>query len=159
MLVKSGCMRERWFAQCRVRSEPEPLKRACQILLVLMSCLHLCGGSLGFLQLMAWAGMAVTYTAESGMVEGLKETFDGEHPCPLCVAIAAAEGKESEPGEPGAPLPQSIERLAKQVIWLADESMPLMPEIVEVVVVLPEVLERSGRGGEMPPVPPPRGIA
>lgn len=159
MLVKSGCMRERWFAQCRVRSEPEPLKRACQILLVLMSCLHLCGGSLGFLQLMAWAGMAVTYTAESGVAEGLKETFDGEHPCPLCVAIAAAEGKESEPGEPGAPLPQSIERLAKQVIWLADESMPLMPEVVEVVVVLPEVLERSGRGGEMPPVPPPRGIA
>ena len=159
MVVKSGCMRERWFAQCRVRSEPEPLKRACQILLVLMSCLHLCGGSLGFLQLMAWAGMAVTYTAESGVAEGLKETFDGEHPCPLCVAIAAAEGKESEPGEPGAPLPQSIERLAKQVIWLADESMPLMPEVVEVVVVLPEVLERSGRGGEMPPVPPPRGIA
>jgi hypothetical protein len=159
MLVKSGCMRERWFAQCRVRSEPEPLKRACQILLVLMTCLHLCGGSLGFLQLMAWAGMAVTYTAESGMVEGLKETFDGEHPCPLCVAIAAAEGKESEPGEPGAPLPQSIERLAKQVIWLAEASTPLMLEVVEGVVVLPEVVERSGRGGEMPPVPPPRGLA
>jgi hypothetical protein len=159
MVVKSGCMRERWFAQCRVRSEPEPLKRACQILLVLMSCLHLCGGSLGFLQLMAWAGMAVTYTAESGVAEGLKETFDGEHPCPLCVAIAAAEGKESEPGEPGAPLPQSIERLAKQVIWLAEAGMPLMPEVVEGVVVLPEVLELSGRGVEMPPVPPPRGLA
>jgi hypothetical protein len=135
------------------------LKRACQTLLVLMSCLHLCGGSLGFLQLMAWAGMAVTYSAESGVAEGLKETLDGEHPCPLCAAIAAVEGRESEPGEPGAPLPQSIERLAKQMIWLAEAGMPLVREVVEGVVVLPEVVERSGRDGEMPPVPPPRGLA
>ena len=71
--------------------------------------------------------------------------------------VVFASGKNRR--EPGAPLPQSIERLAKQVIWLAEAGMPLMPEVVEGVVVLPEVLERSGRGGEMPPVPPPRGIA
>jgi hypothetical protein len=45
------------------------------------------------------------------------------------------------------------------MIWLAEAGMPLVREVVEGVVVLPEVVERSGRDGEMPSVPPPRGLA
>ena len=39
-------------------------------------------------QSVAWLGMAVTYTAESGSwIQGLSDTFDGNHPCPLCKAV------------------------------------------------------------------------
>ena len=55
------------------------------------------------LQSAAWVGMAVAYTVEKGSLsEGLSDTFDGEHPCPLCKAVkkgAEAEQK-SHDGQP-----------------------------------------------------------
>ena len=46
------------------------------------------------LQSVAWAGMIVSYSQKAPLKTALAETFDGEHPCPLCKAIAA--GKKSE---------------------------------------------------------------
>ncbi len=47
------------------------------------------------LQSVAWAGMLVTYTVQEGsVIDGLSQTFDNEHPCPLCSAIK--QGKQSE---------------------------------------------------------------
>jgi hypothetical protein len=39
------------------------------------------------LQSAAWVGMAVAYSVEKGVMEGLNDTFDGNHPCPLCKAV------------------------------------------------------------------------
>jgi hypothetical protein len=36
------------------------LKRLHQLCLVWLGCLHLCGGSTGFMQVVAWTGMAVS---------------------------------------------------------------------------------------------------
>jgi hypothetical protein len=48
----------------------------------------------GFLQSAAWVGMVVNYAEDGGIGRALLETFDGNHPCALCKAIA--EGKKSE---------------------------------------------------------------
>lgn len=55
------------------------------------------------LQSLAWVGMAVTYTVQKGsLVEGLSDTFDGEHPCPLCHAVKKGVDSEQAP-QKGAP--------------------------------------------------------
>lgn len=38
--------------------------------------------------------MAVTYSHGASLKEGLRKTFDGQHPCQLCKLIT--EGKKSE---------------------------------------------------------------
>lgn len=53
------------------------------------------------LQIAAWVNMLVTYSAEKGVVTGVKETFDGEHPCAMCELIAEVQEKQSE--EPDSP--------------------------------------------------------
>lgn len=58
---------------------------------------HLIGGPLVILQLVAWAGMLVSYSMEDGLAEGVKDTFSGERPCALCRCIDSAEEKESPP--------------------------------------------------------------
>jgi hypothetical protein len=50
------------------------------------------------LQSIAWMGMAVSYSLEKGVMTGLSETFDGEHPCPLCQAVE--EGKKHQQEAP-----------------------------------------------------------
>ncbi len=42
----------------------------------------------GLLQTVAWGWMLTSYSQESGFGEGLKKTFDGQHPCSLCERIA-----------------------------------------------------------------------
>lgn len=46
------------------------------------------------LQTVAWTTMIAANLASESLSEAVSDTFDGEHPCPLCKAIAA--GKKSE---------------------------------------------------------------
>ncbi len=57
------------------------------------------------LQSAAWVGMAVAYTVEKGSLsEGLSDTFDGDHPCPLCKVVQLAQATENElPDGPSTP--------------------------------------------------------
>jgi len=49
------------------------------------------------LQSAAWVGMAVSYSLKTGSITvGLSETFDGEHPCPLCKAVSKAKQGEKK---------------------------------------------------------------
>jgi hypothetical protein len=45
------------------------------------------GGHWCCLQIAAWSGMLVSYSQHSGIVEGVVQTFDGNHPCGLCNAV------------------------------------------------------------------------
>jgi hypothetical protein len=38
--------------------------------------------------------MVVSYSQQSGLIAGLSQTFDGEHPCPVCKAIECGKKKE-----------------------------------------------------------------
>lgn len=69
-------------------------------LLVALGCLHLLGGPVAILQVIAWAGMLVTYTAEDGLAQGVTDTFSGERPCPLCLTVREMEREQDAPALP-----------------------------------------------------------
>jgi len=47
------------------------------------------------LQTVAWAGMFVRFAQEDTVTAALEKTFDGKHPCALCLKVR--EGRRSEP--------------------------------------------------------------
>lgn len=58
------------------------------------------GGPLAALQTIAWVRMAVTYSRHDGVGAGIAKTFDGEHMCSLCKAIAKKrEGEQTDLGD------------------------------------------------------------
>jgi hypothetical protein len=63
-------------------------------ILVLAMLLALTGGQWFVLQSAAWAGMLVAHLRAESLPTALTNTFDGQHPCPLCKAIE--RGKNSE---------------------------------------------------------------
>jgi hypothetical protein len=73
--------------------------RTLRLILVLIGCLHLCGGHYGVIQMFAWGKMIVAYSAEKGLTKGVKATFDGDHPCEICSSIAKAKKDESKSPE------------------------------------------------------------
>ena len=72
---------------------PRWLQRFCRVLL-LLAVIHASGLGLNVTQALAWSGMLVNYSQQFGWEEGSKRTFDGQHPCPLCKAVAAAESRK-----------------------------------------------------------------
>jgi hypothetical protein len=44
-------------------------------------------------QVVAWSGMLVSYSRDNALSEAVAMTFDGEHPCPMCVAIEKAQAE------------------------------------------------------------------
>ena len=48
------------------------------------------------LQSVAWMGMVAAYSEHTSFKEAVVQTFDGEHPCSLCKAIAAAKKSEKK---------------------------------------------------------------
>ena len=62
---------------------------------MLIVALLLSGGTHWFaLQSVAWTAMLVTHARESSLVDAVKATFDGAHPCSLCEKIE--QGRASE---------------------------------------------------------------
>lgn len=108
------------------------------------------------LQVVAWSRMIVDYSAQDGVLEGAKKTFDGKHPCSLCTAIV--DGKKTESEEDKAPLTKlgKFDLLAK--VFLPIEKKELIaPTPTEVIQVAGAAfLAHNGGRGETPPVPPPR---
>jgi hypothetical protein len=51
------------------------------------------------LQAFAWTGMIVRYSRDFGVRRAIVMTFDGEHPCPLCLAIKAGRATAKERSE------------------------------------------------------------
>ena len=77
-------------------------KRLLAIALILLM-----QGPAMLLQEIAWANMLVDYTRERGLKDGVVATFDGEHPCELCLkaqAIREDERKQESPERPGSEL-------------------------------------------------------
>jgi hypothetical protein len=59
-----------------------------------LALLQILGGHWAVLQTSAWMGMIVQYSQQAGFEAGIAQTFDGEHPCPVCQAIQ--DGKKHE---------------------------------------------------------------
>ena len=110
------------------------------------------GAQWALLQSAAWLGMAVTYSVRADSVfVGVSETFDGKHPCPLCVAVS--EGREpAKEKNPGAPETQDV----KKHLALCVRSVAIVPP--PPVLIPPTTPEHRFPTSRVcaPPVPPPR---
>ncbi len=61
-------------------------RRAASLLLI-ASLLGSMGAHLGVIQTMAWAKMAVSFAKNNTLSVSLQKTFDGQHPCALCLQV------------------------------------------------------------------------
>jgi hypothetical protein len=106
------------------------------------------GGHWAVLQSMAWMGMIVSYSQKSGVMTGIKKTFDGNHPCDLCklVSKAKSEQKTQDVTQVQAKLDfflvNQLEFVAKP---MPRALLPHFPAIAELLF-------------EVPPIPPPRFV-
>ncbi|MFQ3670275.1 MAG: hypothetical protein SNJ84_02330 [Verrucomicrobiia bacterium] len=78
----------------------------------------LSGGHWTTLQLIAWSGMAVTYTQAFGLRDGLNRTFSGNNPCGLCLKIEESRAKEDSQKPLRLAQPLKLEAIASRSILL-----------------------------------------
>jgi hypothetical protein len=76
------------------------MARRFGILFCALAVFQVLGGPLATLQTVAWVRMAFTYSQGDGVGAGLAKTFDGQHLCSLCKAIAKKrEGEQKDLGD------------------------------------------------------------
>jgi hypothetical protein len=115
-------------------------------ILVVFSLIVTIGGHWAFLQSVAWVGMAISYSHDAPLAEALIKTFDGKHPCQLCLAVKT--GKEEA---------------KKHALFKAETKLDLLlarsPSLLDAPVpfaVLPGEPDSARTRAESPPTPPPR---
>src|SRR5688572_9792696 len=67
--------------------------KVAQVLIV-FALVTAIGGYWVFLQSIAWIGMFAKFSQTSSLAEAWVKTFDGKHPCKLCITVR--EGQRSE---------------------------------------------------------------
>jgi hypothetical protein len=124
---------------------PGVLPRLAKFILVLaLTC------SIGlhwtFFQSLAWTTMLADNLRRDSLAQAVTHTFDGQHPCSLCKAIAA--GKKSEKKSEAAPYFKTLE---------------FPPVLADFVLTIPACFGLPARADmaaeslfETPPTPPPR---
>ena len=65
-------------------------------LLVICTLVGATGGQWMVLQSAAWAGMIVSNLRHDSIQVAVSQTFDGQHPCPLCKAIEATKKSDKK---------------------------------------------------------------
>lgn len=135
------------------------LNRFVRIFVAVLGCLHLCGGHWGVMQVIAWSNMIVDYSAQDGLFEGAKKTFDGEHPCSMCKAIEEGKKQESQNrGDDGSPTP-SQGLVLKECTFERYIDLPAPRGRDIMIFSRPELDLRAESRGTCPPLPPPREAA
>jgi len=81
-----------------------------KVMLVLALSFSL-GAHWAFLQVVAWAGMLISYSQTSGFIAGVSATFDGKHPCPLCLVVQKGRQDEQKSSPQNSPTPLEDEDL------------------------------------------------
>lgn len=117
--------------------------------LAFLALFAVAGGHWAVLQTVAWAGMIVDHVRSVSISQAVATTFDGAHPCPLCLKVE--QGKKQE---------EKIPALAK-ADQKAEGFLPAAVFVFRSVATVaaswprPTALSASARG-DAPPVPPPR---
>ena len=103
------------------------------------------------IQSAAWAGMLVSYSMQKGsVVQAVSDTFDGEHPCPLC---QLAKKTESAPADDQ----QAPKADGKLKMHLIADSAPAIVISAPPPHVFPDRTEvRAFVLSQSPDTPPPR---
>lgn len=113
--------------------------------MVLAICLAL-GLQWFVLQSVAWTTMLVKYSAQTSITEAFAKTFDGNHPCSLCLAVHKAKGADRK---------AELQPLASKFnLFIVRASLPFIP-VARAIHYFPERGKVCARS-DSPPVPPPR---
>jgi hypothetical protein len=106
----------------------------------------------GLLQTMAWTGMLVERVQSGSWWEAVETTFDGQHPCRMCLAVREAKSGTDESQE----LPQW--KLAKLDVFPAEERKGWLRED-PLGCALPRAVQQACATRDEPPEsPPPRWV-
>jgi hypothetical protein len=98
------------------------------------------------LQSVAWTGMLVTRVSNRPLIEAVKLTFDGAHPCALCEKIDA--GRKGEKEQDRTALPLKIE------LFYQPSCVTLHPPIPQRWLTVPRLAAQIRT--QPPATPPPR---
>lgn len=121
--------------------------RSSKALLGLMLAVLL-GGHWLLLQSVAWVGMIISYSQTATLSEAVSKTFDGKHPCRMCLAVK--EGKKAEDKQ------LQLKPDLKFDFLLVERSV-FLPPLLPFTLLPAESFHASARC-EAPPGPPPRFV-
>jgi len=110
-------------------------------LLLIVVLLATTGGQWALLQSVAWAAMLADHLQSQSFTESVAQTFDGRHPCKLCLAIRAAK----KSGEKTA-FPLSLKKI---------EFPPPAARLTLFAPAAFELLDAPDTFAESPTLPPP----
>src|SRR5271168_1787931 len=94
---------------------------------LVLALVAMLGAHWALLQTVAWTTMLADNLCTQSVKEAVTETFDGNHPCPICKAIAA--GKQSEKKTEISFQPQKLEfpPLKENFDLIAPSQFQLLP--------------------------------
>jgi hypothetical protein len=122
-----------------------PMKSRFAVFLCVVAVFQLVGGHWAVLQATAWVGMLVKYSEAEGVEAGISKTFDGKHPCGLCLSIAKHTQTEKK---------HSSQLAAKVYLIAPTQRWTLQPPCYSWCLRTPIALLIGCYTS--PPVPPPR---
>ena len=120
-------------------------------ILAAICALHVSGVLWVALQTAAWTGMLVTRSQQTTVSEAVRTTFDGEHPCSMCEALAKAKEVEQQQ-EKDTVLADALAKLS--FVSPARIQVPA-PTLAGITFV--ENARLACPRKSAPPSPPPRG--
>lgn len=134
---------------------PESLVPWLQRLLAVCLILLMQGPAM-LVQEVAWVQMLAKYSQERGLKRGVVETFDGNHPCKLC--LKASRMREDEGRKD--PLERQNEKMRFRFSWaeMMTSTLLKLPPVPERELLSPEsgwLNLTNGRGADAPVSPPP----
>jgi hypothetical protein len=133
---------------CRPIISATTARRFAQRTVVLLTCLSL-GMHWTVLQGVAWTGMFISNLNQVSVVEAVEKTFDGEHPCPLCLAVKEGQKKEKDDSKPLAA--KSVKKF--EAVLVAETRLVAPPAEIR---SFPRLVSRFEGRSERPSMPPPR---
>ncbi len=120
----------------------------CRKFLVVIALVLTTGLHWATLQTVAWGAMFAKNLRQQSLAQAVSETFDGEHPCCMCKAIAAAKKSEKKS--------ESLANTFKMEFPPATEKIFLISPGPFLIFSPAEFF--AGSSFQKPPVPPPRGF-
>jgi hypothetical protein len=121
----------------------------------LLAVMAMLGGHWAALQSVAWVRMIVSYAQHDSLRTALAKTFDGRHPCALCLAIE--KGRQQEQTENKNLPAQRADQAPEFVCDVQRTAAPLPPMTATQAVPFVPVCHPDFI--QTPPSPPPRFAA
>lgn len=104
------------------------------------------GGHWAVLQSVAWVNMVVTYSQDTSFSLAFQKTFDGKHPCRMCLAVK--QGKQEEQK-------QAVLKVETKLDFLCLQPAAYVHPVLPSTLLSPQADAAFPRA-EAPPLPPPR---